>query len=94
MACGHRRLFAGSLGANPACTTGLNTHANMQYTLMDYDFTALGSSTTLAFNRLDQGDYYGSVIGGVSVNEVPESASLAVFGAGLAGIALIRACKP
>lgn len=66
----------------------------MQYTLMDYDFTALGSSTTLGFNRLDQGDYYGSVIGGVSVNEVPESASLAVFGAGLAGIALIRACKP
>lgn len=70
---------------NPTTGTG----GNMQWQLNTITFTATSTSTTLSFLSLDS-SAYGPVLDDVQVNEIPEPASLLLFGAGLGGLGLWR----
>jgi len=68
-----------------------NTKPNMMWTGQTLLFTATGTTTILDFQSLDAPtSAYGPAIGNVAVNGVPEPATLALFGAGLAGLGGMR----
>jgi choice-of-anchor C domain-containing protein len=75
-------------------TTGSNSHADMQYALETMDFFTSGGNIDLSFASLDDIESaFGPAIGGVSISAVPEPVTMALFGAGLAGIAGLRRRK-
>jgi choice-of-anchor C domain-containing protein len=60
-----------------------NSRSDMHWLLETMTFTATSNSSLLSFTSLDpEGSFYGPTIGDVDV-EVPEPATLAIFGLGL-----------
>jgi choice-of-anchor C domain-containing protein len=71
-------------------TTGY-TRSNMGWTTESFVFTATGSTSTLQFSSTSNGESpYGPALDNVTANAVPEPASLALLGAGFAGVFGIR----
>lgn len=67
------------------------TPSNLDWIFYSGSFVATGTSATLAFNTLPGGGGSGGIfLDGVSVEGVPEPATMALMGAGLAALALLR----
>ncbi len=65
------------------------TTANMNWQFNVMTFTATGTSTTLSFLSTEN-SAFGPALDDVQLNEIPEPASLLLFGLGLGGLGLWR----
>ena len=76
-------LSADAASQNFNFVTGANTHSNMGWVLQSFVFSAIDTSTTLAFASLNANSPYGPAIGNVSVVQAPEPGTLVLLGMGL-----------
>ena len=84
----------GSVVDASSSITGIqgSTHANMNYSLKNFTFTASGNSTTLRFTSDPSESAYGAVIDMVTVAAVPEPTTWAMMlvGFGVVGASMRR----
>jgi hypothetical protein len=78
------QVAAGNLLSTLTYSTGSNTFSDMEYVLEEFTFIASDVTTSLSFTSEDaSSSLWGPVIGGVTVTDVPEPASLTLLGASL-----------
>ncbi len=70
------------------------TKTSMGWTDYSFQFTALGTQTTLSFEALNGGCCYGPALDDVRVDAVPEPASFLLVGLSLAGLGWSRRNRP
>lgn len=85
-------VSAAGLSQDFSYDTVLNhtTRQSMNYLSQSFAFIANDTLTTLAFSSRDTNPYWGIMIGNVDVTGAPEPMTLALMGAGLAGVGALR----